>query len=559
MADQINLNLDFNLIDEHKDSFLLQEDKLSLAQLIPRIVHERGPFINIKEDDLIKEIEQLKTEDLETTESAENSDEIKSELGDSNDEVPTSQSVFTVNEEFYKNKNEVLKNIQSALNESSLSLDFVSLLISSVRPAAGSISMSAHLKKFVAPGSLSSDKITKVKSRVETEEKFKENKIIGLGWKLSSLENSSNNLRNASARLAEEVFKEKVFWDSIKKNFNTKEILFKTREKQGNKRVLAVKYGYKDSGSNYKIEGNAILKSLPNENSIQFIPMDNKSIMNKTIRIRILSKNSTTDDIDYEIVGESKVNSLTDSTDIKSQIENARYFIFEEELFNQLIEEAHGLIAYNVNVENESKLSFELNNEIIEIEYIELNTSDENNDELIQDTGRSQNTRAELIATYLRLMLTIKHKTNLSLRNQIKIIKPASSFRSKEIVNPYQIILKPLVGQFRHEFLTSKLHTLIKRITSVSSKPITIKILKFSNSTKIQDPFKRISNPPVSKFKIFLGDLKLLITLDFFDFVNFIIHVHVSKNGKILAQHSFEDLRQLEECLEWIIEENDSS
>lgn len=540
-------------------TFLLtnsSRQKLTLSQLVPRIIHERGPFVNLSEDELKKEIDALTAEATGV--------EIQDDTG-ANAEVggleETDEPTTNTNEEFFKNKNESLRFISTALNESSLALDFVSLLISCVRPAAGTISMSQHLKKFVPPGSLNSDLVSKSISPQEREAQFKEEKIVGQGWKLTSLENSAQKLRDSSARLSEEVLKEKTFWDTIKKNFNNKEILYKTRDKVTGKRIFAVKYGYEDSGSTYKVQGSAVLKPTKNNQQMDFVPLNNVSgSEKKLLRVRIMAKQNNDDE--YSIIGESKIDEKFGNDDsIRSQIAKARYFIFEEELFNQLIEEASTLIAYNVKVESETKLSINLNDEIIEIEYVEYDEGKTPTQEPFIE--RSANARAELISTYLRLMLTVKYKKNLEAKKQPVVVK--NSNQNRLLSTPYTLVLRPLVGHFKHEQNLKKLYHMIKDILkNVSNSTFTL--TKFANIKKKeneQDPFKRIFTPPLSKFNLLINEsLKIEVSLNSIDFLNQFIHVTAFQaedlfgdDQKKVLDVDFEDYRQVEECLEWLIEE----
>lgn len=503
----------------------------------------------------MKEIEALTAESTGSALNDESTEKTDVEGLDESEE----QSINT-NEEFFKNKNESLRYISTALNESSLALDFVSLLISCVRPAAGTISMSQHLKKFVPPGSLNSDIVNRNITPQEREAQFKEEKVIGQGWKLSSLENSAQKLRDSSARLSEEILKEKTFWDTIKKNFNNKEILYKTRDKSSGKRIFAVKYGYEDSGSTYKVQGSAVLKPTKNNQQIEFVPLNNVSgAERKLLRVRILAKQNNDDE--FSIIGESKIDEkFSNDESIRSQIAKARYFIFEEELFNQLIGEASSLIAFNVKVESESKISIGLQDESIEIEYVEYDEETSPTEEPV--TERPANSRAELIATYLRLMLTVKYKKNLESKKQPIVVKTSNSHR---LPSAYSLILRPLVGHFKHEQSLKKLYHLIKDISS-SITDSTFTLTKYANITKKeneQDAFKRIFTTPLSKFSLTVSEsLKIDVTLSSLDFLNQFIHVTAFKaedlfgdDQKKVLDVDFEDYRQVEECLVWLIEE----
>ena len=81
-------------------------------------------------------------------------------------------------------------------------------------------------------------------------------------------------------------------------------------------------------------------------------------------------------DGDYMLTGQSiLILILKSKQSIINDIEKARFFLFEEDLFHQLIREAKLLVNYNVSIIS-NKIIIEINNIIIEIEsivYDELN------------------------------------------------------------------------------------------------------------------------------------------------------------------------------------------
>src|SRR5579862_1910747 len=85
---------------------------------------------------------------------------------------------------------------RTAYEESSLAQDFISLLLSSVRPAAGGASMSAALKQAVPVGALAG-------VRVVPQQPPAEDFTVSVGWKKSALEGASRTLSEAADRLAE--------------------------------------------------------------------------------------------------------------------------------------------------------------------------------------------------------------------------------------------------------------------------------------------------------------------------------------------------------------------
>ena len=91
-------------------------------------------------------------------------------------------------------------------------LDFVSLLLSGVRPTHAEASMSRHLKDTIASGTLGSDSIRKKDS---TQSEKADNETISKGWRSESLMQSASSLLNAASRLAQESEREQMYWEDV--------------------------------------------------------------------------------------------------------------------------------------------------------------------------------------------------------------------------------------------------------------------------------------------------------------------------------------------------------
>lgn len=549
-----------------------------MAELIPRILIERLSFLNLTEDSLEQEIassENALTEDIKTNEEEIEDKDIENKEtllhSDSTDDLIDTKNTF---ENFQKQKFELSKYINSALNETSLSLDFVSLLLSTVKPNIGKSTMSPHLSKSVPIGSLNSDRLS---NNTDTS-KYKNSAIIGQGWKLESLNKITNSFKNASLRLNEQVLKEKRYWDMINLVLGNHEILYKTRDPANGSRAIGVRYGYGDSGSSYHDRGLAILRKDNHTGEISFNPVSSTNkITNKVykyIRVKILSKI----DDDYMLTGQSIFENNfinTSKYGIINDIEKARFFLFEEDLFYQLTREAKYLINYNVLI-IANKIIIEINNEIIEIESI---IYDENNeDELsnyyqnINQLSSINNKKAQSILTLLKLMLCCFYKYNLKLKQKI----PTAITKWKQS-NSHPLILRPLLGHIRHEInVQNMLNILDSHLNEFKEKAkLTIDYEKYVNLKKSQDnmvnPFIKSIERPLTSFEVTVNNLKdgqvLKIYIDITSteiFCTLIVNLNIIKfespekisdnqQGANVLLINFNDLSDLEECLNWTI------
>lgn len=549
-----------------------------MAELIPRILIERLSFLNLTEESLEQEIastENALTEDVKTNEEEIEEKEIENKEtllhSDSTDDLIDTKNTF---ENFQKQKFELSKYINSALNETSLSLDFVSLLISTVKPNIGKSTMSPHLSKSVPIGSLNSDRLS---NNTDTS-KYKNSAIIGQGWKLESLNKITNSFKNASLRLNEQVLKEKRYWDMINLVLGNHEILYKTRDPANGSRAIGVRYGYGDSGSSYHDRGLAILRKDNQSGEISFNPVSSTNkITNKVykyIRVKILSKI----DDDYMLTGQSIFENNfinTSKHTIINDIEKARFFLFEEDLFYQLTREAKYLINYNVLI-IANKIIIEINNEIIEIESIMYD--EDNEDELnnyyqnINQLSSINNKKAQSILTLLKLMLCCFYKYNLKLKQKI----PTAITKWKQS-NSHPLILRPLLGHIRHEInVQNMLNILNSHQNEFKEKAkLSIDYEKYVNLKKSQDnivnPFIKSIERPLSSFEVTVNNLKdgqvLKIYIDITSteiFCTLIVNLNIIKfessekisdnqQGSNVLLINFNDLSDLEECLNWTI------
>ncbi|RCK60828.1 Mediator of RNA polymerase II transcription subunit 17 [Candida viswanathii] len=564
---QFNIDLELNQGD-HIDPFIQDEDKLKLEELIPRILIERKSFLNVTEDSLRKEIDNE-----EASEAAVETDVPAIE-------VPLEEEEEDQQEVFNKQKFELSKNINYALNETQLSLDFVSLLISSVKPNLAKSTISPHLSKFVKPTSLNSDRLGQEGNEENNNTaNSQQNSNVGQGWKLQSLNKITDLFREASVNLNDQVIKERRYWNMINLVLANDEALFRMRDPENNARAIGVKYGYGDSGSNFHDQGLALLRKDNQTGEISFHPitsLNNAKIVgkiNKFIRVKILSQI----DGDYMLTGQSvfQFDYKKSKQSIINDIEKARFFLFEEDLFYQLIREAKLLINYNVSIIS-NKIIIEINNTIIEIEsiiYDELNEEDlENYYQNISEYSSLNNKKCQLILNYLKLMLCCYYKYNLKLKQKV----PTSLTKWKQN-NSHPLILRPLVGNMRHELNLSNMESILKGLVSKFGdklKKTKMNVDKFTNlatRSKKLNPFQKSIEKPVSKFALVLENgasniLVVNVTLTTNElFVNLIIHLKIIRfntvqdfennvNGVNVLQLGFSDFNEIEECLDWSIQ-----
>ena len=534
---------------------------MAIVDLIPRILIERQSFVDITEESLQEEIDN-ELNLASVTDLVDIPGEIA--FDDDSEEDPV--------EIFNKQTAELTKNINTAMNETSLSLDFVSLLISAVKPTVDKSTMSPHLLKNVPLGSLSSDRLLREDAAVEEARKNQQTASkTGKGWKLQSLNKITTLFRQSCTSLNEQVLKEKEYWNTINLILDNDEVLFKTRI--NGTRSIGVKYGYGDSGSSYHDKGLALLTKNDVSGEVSFTPITSSLRITekvyKYIRVRILSEI----DNDYMLTGQSIfANKFTTSKhQIINDIEKARYFLFEEDLFYQLTREAKSLINYNVSIIS-NKIIIEIKNEIIEIESLVYDES--NDDELdyqnINNYSSINNNKCQLILNYLKIMLCCYFNYNLKLKQKM----PTAVTKWKQS-NSHPLILRPLLGNIRHDLNVTNMKAIVDGLIGKFKDQLpespTVTVEKYINlKTKIGNPFQKSIQKPISHILIVFKNkhnkclkVKLELTTNEI-FVNLIIKLSMIKlyssenmndnvDGANVLQMRFNDFNDIEECLEWSI------
>lgn len=560
------------------DPYLINDNEETVANLIPRILAQRASFLNITEEQMQKEIEDLEVNGLsvEGIEELNTSSFISTEPADPSIEA-TDDQIYE-QESFQKKKTELLQHISSALNETSLSLDFVSLLLSAVKPSVAKGTLSPHLSKNSPLGSLGSDRL-QIEAGDDSRSRGKNHSTekLGMGWKYQSLANITNLYKSAAASLRSEVASEREYWTTIHKVHSHGEALCKTRDPLNNSKAIGVKFGYGDSGLNYFDKGLAVLRKTDN-GIVRFVPITSTNVklsgaVDKITRVRILSKI----DDDFMLTGQSLFNKSElrhgDKNSVIESIETARYFIFEDDLFYHLLREAKNLISYHVSIIS-NKIIIEIYDQIIEIESVVYD--EENEDELInvyQNTDQESskhNNRAEDILIFLKLMLCCYYNYNLDLKQ-----KMLTSYTKWKKSNSHPLVLRPLIGHIRHEINVRNTEKILHKIckgfepTKVSHE---IEKKKYRNLEGIEsklNPFIIAVLKPVTEFVVVLRKMSTELSLKTEVqvttseiFVNLIVKLQISKykslddlqqnnQGTTVLQLELTDMLEVEESLSW--------
>lgn len=520
------------------------------------------------------------------------------------DELPTNTLKLS---HFNKIRSEMVEQTNIALNESSLALETVSLLLSATRENNAKASISPFLKRSVPLKSLNSDSVPRDPRDINND------LLFNVGLKLKSLDESKTKLRDTFDRLKVDITKEHTYWRNIGKYISNNDVLFKMRDKSTGLRTLAVKYGFEDSGSNYRHDrGVAILRNNSERNVLELVPLssskNNKSANTNSnnepkftetfLRVRIYIKIESEDD--FILSGESSSISLNDvrnavdgnqgaaeeetetdndtftHEDIREQIRKLKDIIFEKELLHQLKKECSLLISYGVKIENENKIVIELPDEKFEIELIYRDDINMSNHE--QDAPKINDKRANLFLIMLRMLLTVSFKKNL--KNRYTIMD--SNRRNGEI-----LLVRPILSKLRHQNYKTLLKKIMKdtvldflpdstmeerrfssRGNDMAGENVPIMVDRhISRLNKEIAVFDKLINPPSSEFIIKNGQgvLKVIlslpnyctakITIQYENMVSALANSESKTNQRIKFNSEFSEFKEVEEFLHFIVTE----
>lgn len=466
-------------------------------------------------------------------------------------------------EELTEARNKLKALIEVAQGEASLSQDLISLLISGLNPDAGVKTMSDYLKSNIPTGSLNVDNARTVNTEYDP--------FITAGWKAESLENITKSLRTAASSLEAESIKEVKYWKDVSSLSAQREVLFKSRK--GDIRDLGIKYGFEDAGSRYNVKGVAILHRL-NDGTISFQPgMSRRTQFVRATLYNLLNGEKTK-------VGCSSsrgVGIVKDTNgNIEAEIQNARNFLFEEELFHEMLHEARNLASHRVQV-TDNKIVINLYDEVLELESIDYDAA--------TNEKRTQfSTRANFFCSVFRILLCNLHRRNVERRRQFP-----SSFTTTEQPKPnVAYILRPLLAHVLHEKILKRTRKALELLIQgtlgdvypVSITQETIESHSFTSNSKV--PSVLSTNPskrPISGVSIgsteYLGRLAVQpasnITISIPEKVVVIIKIGsplqwqsplysassydwpFDDQKQPKSSSSFHDLSDLEEWIKWIV------
>lgn len=560
------------------------------ANVVRSIVNEYGKFGTLTEEKLEELIHS-------------GGDSIgKTENGDT--EMPQNeaqaQDPKSSNHEFYLKREEMLKHVRKALGTSTWSLDFISLLISSARPATGSSSLSPHIKQSLKLGSLSCDRINpRVLSRQHVESKKQEDAAkIGHGWKVQSLQKASEYIKNATSKIRDDLKKEKIYWKEVMEVLAANELITtviapieqssKTNilSSQGiavQKRILAVRYGYADSGSNYFDSGLALLK----KGKYGHLEFQKLNINERekawggeyVVSVKIFQRPPSSTEMP-KLIGQSNLYKILNDALIVnddsfvSKVNNYRFFIFENELFWHLMKEASSLVSHKIQV-LDTKIVIELYDHIIQIDKVDVDDESAKN----PPPNLENNKKADNLLLFFKILLCANNFKNLE-KHKVPPVAMRNDSNSRK-TNKNAVLIKPIIMYSGHNRMIGKMKKILNKVLvdvnvqSAEAERIIqdeLIIKQYVNDPNELQQFKTsrrcYNNDPFLKVCTRMAPTSLLILKNFglkiwIELVSNYSTLHISINlkvlnvesEKIIVQSKFATKHDVYNCLLWILKD----
>lgn len=268
-----NLNhTDDSILNQHKHNTEVDIYSLNLEDFISLVLKERKVSFKDLTVESLQQNDEPSVDDVDMEE--DNIIELSNGLG---------YEKFTI-EQFEKLKKEAFTAIGSAINESSLLLELVSLLLTGPKPKQGLMTMSPYLKQHLPAGSVNSDKIS-IKQMLNND--TVKNYLTKMAWKLQTMANIEEYNEYNFKKLNEQMLTENKYWSIIADSgLFQKGALIKNYSNN----TLGVKYGVNLN----QFASLNIINQKVDEFEVQVIPNISSH--------KILSKNSDDDSQDDVVV-----------------------------------------------------------------------------------------------------------------------------------------------------------------------------------------------------------------------------------------------------------------
>ena len=421
--------------------------QLPLEDRISRIADDPG-FSNLSEE----ELELWTGIDDKTAQQEEDEDE---------DEQGVSSETVRANK-----ADELIRLLLLAQNESSIALDFISLLLSASRPAAGSLSMSPLLKARVPVGALGIDGIRSDQSTTDN------GSAVGRGWKMSTLRNVSRSLLSKADDIEQKAAQHVVYWQHVL------QLKIQSWPLRGVKRQLAVDYGMVPTKRNYSI-------LVRNGDEVEFAKDEVQN--SRFLHVWVCN------DADHvKAKGTLGWTTRTDEQDLSQVLRWRRDATFDAELHRELLKEVPRVLSEGVQVLTPK-------DEIViplasgDVIHVKLDTVDDNDDE-------SQDDFCIGLIAFWRVLLAHAHQRQMESLKQPTAVLGASDMAPEGLH-----LIRPILAYYLHIKLFHELTFKLAPIVGSPYRTTTAELIFDTESSA--DLVDLTTSTLCSEFSVFRDDV----------------------------------------------------
>ncbi|KAF8453616.1 subunit 17 of mediator complex-domain-containing protein [Terfezia claveryi] len=349
-----------------------------------------------------------------------------------------------------------------AQHEATVALDFLSL-ISSLNSEMAYTTLTPGLKEVIPPKAMGVEKI----STKYPPQLMQDDRLISQGWKMEGLDSAGDALLRAASRLKAESEKEKRYWEQIMSIRDEGWTICKHPKLRN---TLGVRYGFAETAANFENTGIGALRR-GDDGSID-LEDPGASRTRRVVRVRIVDAGT--------ITGCARpLKNCGQTPTLKEKILLARDYIYEEELYFEIMKEARHMASQGVTT-SEDTVTIEMKaGRCIHIDMAPI-------DEEVYCTGESDDL-AQAVGIALRILLSYGHR--ITLRNRSRPQRPL--FHRKGPPGPLPL-LRPMVTHlwhYEHSEHLIKFCGHLRDIVHSAGLPTTVIMNSFKNcqASKMKD------------------------------------------------------------------------
>ena len=390
-----------------------------LETRIRQIESLKGSIRTVTEKSLQEQIDKSATGESDAATESEESDE----EGDSPD---------IKQKKLWMAREEMMKQLLRAQNETLTALDSVSLLLSRYpkQQAAAKASMSPALSSAVSGSTLDAAKVKNAPFSAPVEQR---KECLYLGYKLDGLNKAIDKINSARTRLGDQAKHESAFWKQVADL--SAEGLVVSRLPHDSRRI-GVHFGFPEAASRFRNRGFALLRT-DQDGELQ---LDQAITASTRYSIRVMTYRGG------KMTGRSKLPPpLSSKMTISGTVADLRRNLFEEELFFEIGREARAIANQGVAIVDNAIDADISNGQKMRIELVDQ-------EQRTIDAVLAEDGTADAMVLCLRSLLSKGHEQSLARRSQ----PPAPLIPKAASVTEYAL-LRPLLSHMRHQSLLSAL------------------------------------------------------------------------------------------------------